>query len=77
MCLNCGCGDPTRRQRPTDITQVDLRRAADGSHTSLASVIRNLRASLETLEAEQNGLPGRGTVASGAKVGYPMTPETR
>ena len=43
MCLNCGCGDPTRRQRPTDITLVDLRRAADGSHTSIASVIRNLR----------------------------------
>ena len=63
MCLNCGCGDPTRRQRPTDLTQIDLRRAADGSHVSLASVIRNLRASLETLEAEQSGLPVRGTEA--------------
>lgn len=63
MCLNCGCGDPTRRQRPTDITLVDLRRAADGSHTAVASVIRNLRAGLETLEAEQSGLPVRGTEA--------------
>ena len=63
MCLNCGCGDPTRRQRPTDITVIDLRRAADGSHTTVASVIRNLRASLEPLEAEQNGLPVRGTEA--------------
>ena len=76
MCLNCGCGDPTRRQRPTDITQVDLRRAADGSHTSLASVIRNLRASLETLEAEQNGLPGRGSYAGRSMVGSRITSET-
>ncbi len=68
MCLNCGCGDPTRRQRPTDITMIDLRRAADGSHASDASVIRNLRASLETLEAEQSGLPVRGTEALAAKV---------
>ncbi len=63
MCLNCGCADPTRRQRPTDITLVDLRRAADGSHTAVASVIRNLRAGLETLEAEQSGLPVRGIEA--------------
>ena len=69
MCLNCGCVDPTRRQRPTDLTQVDLRRAADGSHTSLASVIRNLRASLEMLEAEQNGLPGRGRSVGLGSVG--------
>jgi hypothetical protein len=67
MCLNCGCGDPTRRQRPTDITLVDLRRAADGSHTALTSVIQNLRAGLETLEAEQSGLPVRGIEPMPAK----------
>lgn len=47
---------------------IDLRRAADGSHTSAASVIRNLRASLETLEAEQSGLPVRETEALPPKV---------
>jgi hypothetical protein len=61
MCLNCGCGDATRRQRPTDITQADLRRAADGSYTTLAQVVQNVRTSLERLEAEQNGLAVRGT----------------
>ena len=59
MCLNCGCGNLTRRQRPTDITQADLRRAADGSYTALSTVIQNMRTSLETLEAEQNGVAVR------------------
>jgi len=63
MCLNCGCGDATRRQRPTDIALVDLRRAADGSHVPLATVIRQMQASLETLEAEQSGLRVRGMEA--------------
>jgi hypothetical protein len=61
MCLNCGCGDSTRRQRPTDIAMIDLRRAADGSHVGLASVITNMRTSLETLEAAQSGLADRST----------------
>jgi hypothetical protein len=59
MCLNCGCGILTRRQRPTDITQADLKRAADGSYTALEVVIQNVRTSLETLEAEQNGVAVR------------------
>ena len=61
MCLNCGCGNLTRRQRPTDITQPDLRRAADGSYMSLATVIQNVRTALETLEAEQSGVAVRST----------------
>jgi len=61
MCLNCGCSDAARRQHPTDIALIDLRRAADGGHVSLATVIRNMQASLETLEAAQNGIPVRGT----------------
>jgi len=59
MCLNCGCGDSTSRQRPTDIALIDLRRAADGGHVALASVITNMRASLETLEAAQSGIADR------------------
>ena len=61
MCLNCGCRDATRRQRPTDIALIDLIRAADGGHVSLATVIRNMQASLETLDAAQSGIPVRRT----------------
>jgi hypothetical protein len=57
MCLTCGCGDPDRRQRPTDITVTDLDRAATGSHKRLSDVVRNLRVSCERLEAKEAGLP--------------------
>jgi hypothetical protein len=57
MCLTCGCGDPDRRQRPTDITLTDMTRAATGSHKPVADVIRNIRVACERLEAEEAGLP--------------------
>jgi hypothetical protein len=50
MCLNCGCGDPSRRQRPTDITLADVARAAAGSYKPTAEVVRNMRISLAALE---------------------------
>ncbi len=56
MCMNCGCGDPERRARPTDITKRDVQRAADGSHVSVAAVLGNMRTSLEQVEMEENGL---------------------
>jgi hypothetical protein len=59
MCLTCGCGDPDRRQRPTDITLTDIARAANGSHKPVADVVRSLRVACERLEAEEVGLPTR------------------
>jgi hypothetical protein len=54
---------------------VDLRRAADGSYTSLDTVIQNLRTSLERLEATQSGLGDPGLRAVAPKAG--ATPGTR
>ena len=59
MCLTCGCSEPDRRQRPTDITATDIARAAAGSHTLVADIVRNLRVSCERLEAKEAGLPTR------------------
>lgn len=47
MCLNCGCGEPETRHKPTDITADDLRKAsADGA---LDKTVQNMRASLEKM----------------------------
>jgi DNA transposition AAA+ family ATPase len=55
MCLNCGCGEPEKRHQPTDITQEDLQRAADGSGMTLRQAARNVSTSSNELAGGTNG----------------------
>jgi hypothetical protein len=55
MCLNCGCGEPEKRHQPTDITQEDLERAADGSGMTLRQAARNVSTSSNELAGGTNG----------------------
>ena len=54
MCLNCGCGEPEKRHQPTDITQEDLQRAADGSGMTLRQAAQNVATSSGDLAAAVN-----------------------
>jgi hypothetical protein len=55
MCLNCGCGEPEKRHQPTDITQEDLQRAADGAGMTLRQAARNVSTSSNELAGGTNG----------------------
>jgi hypothetical protein len=46
MCMNCGCGEPDERHKPTDITRDDVQRAADGSGLSLEEATKNMTESM-------------------------------
>jgi len=65
MCLNCGCGEPEKRHQPTDITQEDLQRAADGSGMTLREAAENL----STSSHELAGTAAGGQGAAGAQWG--------
>ena len=47
MCMNCGCGEPETRHQPTDFTEDDLQKAAEGSGISIEQAAANMRTSLE------------------------------
>ena len=53
MCMNCGCGEPDKRQQPTDITREDLQRAADGGGMTLSQAARNVARSSEQLSGRE------------------------
>jgi hypothetical protein len=55
MCLNCGCGEPEKRHQPTDITQEDLQRAADGSGMTLRQAAENVSTSSHELAGATAG----------------------
>jgi len=55
MCLNCGCKEPDKRHQPTDITQDDLQRAADGSGITLRQAARNVSTSSHELAGSAVG----------------------
>jgi|GEM_PF-1395898 hypothetical protein len=55
MCMNCGCGEPGKRHHPTDITEEDLQRSADGAGVSLKEAARNVQQSSEKLAGGQTG----------------------
>jgi len=63
MCLNCGCGEPEKRHQPTDITQEDLQRAADGSGMTLRQAAQNISTSSRDLARPAAGpsAGGQGT----------------
>ena len=52
MCMNCGCGEATKRHQDTDITREDLERAAEGGGLSLEEVTANLRSSLDQMQGQ-------------------------
>ena len=66
MCLNCGCGEPDKRHQPSDITQEDLQRAADGSGMTLRQAAQNLSTASGELAAATDGsqLAGAGWTSS-------------
>ncbi|HYH92682.1 MAG TPA: hypothetical protein VD763_05930 [Candidatus Saccharimonadales bacterium] len=49
MCMNCGCGEPEKRHKPTDITTEDIQRAAEGGGISTDEATANLRKSLDQM----------------------------
>jgi major membrane immunogen (membrane-anchored lipoprotein) len=51
MCLNCGCGEPDARHKPTDITREDVQRAAEGSGLSLEQATQNMADSLVKVQS--------------------------
>lgn len=51
MCMNCGCGEPEKRHKDTDITLDDVRKAAEGS--SMDETVQNLRTSLDEVSTSQ------------------------
>ncbi|CAN5530956.1 hypothetical protein BH23CHL8_BH23CHL8_17730 [soil metagenome] len=62
MCLNCGCGEPETRHQPSDIVREDVERAAQGQQMSIEETASNMRASLETLQADAADTHGRSSV---------------
>ena len=54
MCMNCGCGEPEKRHQPTDFTEDDLRKAADGSGISMDDAASNIRASLDKVDTSSS-----------------------
>lgn len=42
MCMSCGCSDPTV-EKPDQITQQDLERAAQAQGTSVDQVVQNIQ----------------------------------
>lgn len=54
MCMNCGCGEATKRHQDTDITREDLERAAEGGGLSLEEVTANVRTSLDQLQGDRS-----------------------
>jgi hypothetical protein len=42
MCMNCGCGEPDKRHKPTDITMDDLKAAAEGQDMDVAQAAKNI-----------------------------------
>ena len=64
MCLNCGCGEPETRHKPTDITSDDVRKAAAGG--PLDKTVQNMRASLDKMGQSGSGQQGSSSGQSGS-----------
>ena len=56
MCLNCGCGEPETRHKPTDITLEDVRNAS--ADAPMDQTIQNMRTSLDKIGQSQGGQLG-------------------
>lgn len=52
MCLNCGCGEPEKRHKPTDITMEDLKAAAKGHDMDITQAAANIQEAAGAYEQE-------------------------
>lgn len=59
MCLNCGCGEPDSRHRPSDIIRQDVEEAAKGQQMDVEEAASNMLASLERIRGEAADDHGR------------------
>ena len=50
MCLNCGCGEHTKRHKPTDIVLDDLKAAAQGHDMEVEQAADNIHNSARELK---------------------------
>ena len=50
MCMNCGCGQPNERHKPTDITLDDLKAAAKGNDIEFEEAADNIHNSARELK---------------------------
>lgn len=50
MCMNCGCGQPNERHKPTDITLDDLKAAAKGNDIEVEEAADNIHNSARDLK---------------------------
>lgn len=58
MCMNCGCGELSKRHQDSDITKEDLEKAARGGGKSVDEVASNMRAALDKMGSSQRGQQG-------------------
>lgn len=65
MCLNCGCGQPDKRHKETDLVREDVQRAADGQGSSLEETVRNIETSLRELRSGSGVTAGSGSASYG------------
>lgn len=54
MCMNCGCGESSKRHQDTDITREDIERAAEAGGLTVEQVSDNLRTSLDRLQQDRS-----------------------
>lgn len=50
MCMNCGCGMPEDRHKPTDITLTDLKEAAKGHAMEIEQAADNIHQAARELK---------------------------
>jgi hypothetical protein len=65
MCLNCGCGQPDKRHKETDLVREDVQRAADGQGSPIEETVRNLESSLRELRSGSGATAGSGSASYG------------
>lgn len=56
MCMNCGCGEPETRHKPTDITSDDIKKASGDGQVD--KTVQNMRASLDKMGRSGSGQQG-------------------
>lgn len=71
MCMNCGCGEPDKRHKETDIVRSDIQRAADGQGSSMEETTANLQRSLGDASASSGAGAGNAgaSMSSGTGAG--------
>jgi hypothetical protein len=51
MCLNCGCGMPEERHKPSDITLTDLKNAAKNHDMDVELAAQNIQSGVADLKS--------------------------